>query len=166
MISTITTGQIIGKHYQIIEQIGRGGFGITFKAIDIEENGRVCVVKQFKPQDPKNWQKGLELFGREAHKKIPVSHKLQLTKTNYYPFWDLTNIKIKGCKKLSGITQTQSSLTKPTQQLPYLKKPLTNLSFLVQKINVNSKFKKLVQLVMVMLIILPIPHQNKSTINI
>jgi len=69
MISTITVGQIIGKRYQIIEQIGRGGFGITFKATDTQESGNpVCVVKQFKPQDPKNWKKGLELFEREAEK--------------------------------------------------------------------------------------------------
>jgi serine/threonine-protein kinase len=81
MTNEITVGQIIGGRFQIVEELGSGGFGVTFKAQDTKTQGNpVCVVKQFKPVDPTNWKKGLELFEREAenlkhlgdHDQIPT----------------------------------------------------------------------------------------------
>lgn len=43
-------GQTLGGRYQIIEQIGQGGFGITFLALDTQRpRNPQCVVKQLKP---------------------------------------------------------------------------------------------------------------------
>ena len=40
----------LGGRYQILEQIGQGGFGVTFLAEDTQRPGNPkCVVKQFKP---------------------------------------------------------------------------------------------------------------------
>ncbi|MDF5706831.1 MAG: protein kinase [Nostoc sp. S4] len=64
-------GQILNGRYQILEQIGKGGFGVTFTAIDTRRPGNPhCVVKQFKPisTDPYNLQVGKRLFVREAEK--------------------------------------------------------------------------------------------------
>jgi eukaryotic-like serine/threonine-protein kinase len=64
-------GQTIGGRYQIIHEIGRGGFGITYLANDKGRPGNPqCVVKQFKPivNDPINLEVGKILFEREAGK--------------------------------------------------------------------------------------------------
>ncbi|MBW4643813.1 MAG: serine/threonine protein kinase [Goleter apudmare HA4340-LM2] len=60
--------QLNGR-YQILEQIGKGGFGVTFLAKDILRPGSPeCVVKQFKPllSDPKALQHAERLFNNEA----------------------------------------------------------------------------------------------------
>ncbi len=64
-------GQILDGRYQILEQLGKGGFGVTFTAIDTKRPGNPhCVVKQFKPMstDPYNLEVGKRLFVREAEK--------------------------------------------------------------------------------------------------
>ncbi|MBD2298646.1 serine/threonine-protein kinase [Nostoc sp. FACHB-190] len=63
----MTSQNLIGGRYQIVEKLGQGGFGITFKAVDTQLPGNpLCVVKQFKPQNPNNWEIGKRLFEREA----------------------------------------------------------------------------------------------------
>ena len=75
-------GQILGGCYQILEQIGKGGFGVTFTALDTRRPGNpLCIVKQFKPMstDPYTLQVGKRLFDTEAqnlerlgnHDRIP-----------------------------------------------------------------------------------------------
>jgi serine/threonine-protein kinase len=62
-------GQTIGGRYRIIRQIGKGGFGVTFLAEDIQRPGNPhCVVKQLKPMatDPYTLRAGKILFEREA----------------------------------------------------------------------------------------------------
>lgn len=64
-------GEIIGGRYQITQQLGKGGFGITFTAIDIGRPGNPqCIVKQFKPMstDPYTLQNAKRLFDAEAEK--------------------------------------------------------------------------------------------------
>jgi eukaryotic-like serine/threonine-protein kinase len=43
-------GTILRKGYKIIEYLGTGGFGETYKAEDLERFNSLCVVKRLKPQ--------------------------------------------------------------------------------------------------------------------
>ena len=74
--------RVLDRRYQIIEALGKGGFGHTFLAKDTKRPGYpICVVKQFKPSfsDPELLNKARELFNREAetlqnlgeHSQIP-----------------------------------------------------------------------------------------------
>ena len=75
-------GQTIGGRYEILTQLGQGGFGTTFVAQDkhLPDNHQ-CVVKQLKPQatDPLSLQTARRLFDTEAkvlyqlgsHEQIP-----------------------------------------------------------------------------------------------
>ena len=62
-------GNLLSGRYKIIQQIGRGGVGITFLAEDILRPGNPqCVVKKFKPAstDAHVLKQGKILFDREA----------------------------------------------------------------------------------------------------
>ncbi|MBE9169195.1 tetratricopeptide repeat protein [Pleurocapsales cyanobacterium LEGE 06147] len=62
-------GQIIGERYQIIRELGRGGFGKTYLARDIEVPGKPkCVIKQLQPRSnrPEVWRDAKERFNQEA----------------------------------------------------------------------------------------------------
>ncbi|MDJ0798768.1 MAG: serine/threonine-protein kinase [Calothrix sp. MO_167.B12] len=62
-------GKTLGGRYKIFQQIGEGGFGVTFLAEDIQRPGNpVCVVKLFRPQtnDSHTLTAGKILFNREA----------------------------------------------------------------------------------------------------
>ncbi len=72
----------IGGRYQIDREIGRGAFGTTFLAMDIQRPGTPeCIVKQFTPlqTEPNTLQIAKRLFDREAemleklgkHEQIP-----------------------------------------------------------------------------------------------
>jgi len=82
-------GQIIGGHYQIVQQLGKGGFGITFIAIDTARPGNPqCVVKQFKPtsNDPHTLEIGKILFEREAQKLETLGNHDQIPRLlGYFP---------------------------------------------------------------------------------
>lgn len=74
-------GQIFGGRYQILKQIGQGGFGVTFAAIDIGRPGNPqCVVKQFKPMstDPYTLTNAKRLFNTEAEKLERLGHHEQI----------------------------------------------------------------------------------------
>jgi serine/threonine protein kinase len=75
-------GQTIGGRYEILTQLGQGGFGKTFIAQDRHLPGNhQCVVKQLKPQatDPSSLETARRLFDTEAkvlyqlgsHEQIP-----------------------------------------------------------------------------------------------
>ncbi len=47
----LAAGKILSHRYQIIRQLGKGGFGQTFLACDRQlPNQNRCVIKQFQPQ--------------------------------------------------------------------------------------------------------------------
>ena len=61
--------QPLGGRYKIIDKLGEGGFGQTFKAQDLHLPGHpLCVVKQLKPQidDAQGLQVARRLFDTEA----------------------------------------------------------------------------------------------------
>jgi serine/threonine protein kinase len=62
-------GETLGGRYQIIQELGAGGFGKTYLARDTQLPGEpVCVVKQLQPQssDPSLLQIASRLFQGEA----------------------------------------------------------------------------------------------------
>ncbi|MBW4670568.1 MAG: protein kinase [Cyanomargarita calcarea GSE-NOS-MK-12-04C] len=71
----IQPGQTLGDRYVIVRQLGKGGFGITYLAEDVNRFREPCVLKEFSPQvqTPYVLQKAEELFQREA----TVLYKLQ-----------------------------------------------------------------------------------------
>ncbi|MCU0536375.1 MAG: tetratricopeptide repeat protein [Hydrococcus sp. Prado102] len=65
----LASGQKLGGRYQILTQLGQGGFGRTFLAEDLYLPGcPKCVVKQLKPMatDPDTLQVARRLFDTEA----------------------------------------------------------------------------------------------------
>ncbi|PSB42939.1 serine/threonine-protein kinase [Chamaesiphon polymorphus] len=83
--SLLTPGNILGNRYEIVRELGRGGFGRTYLAIDRNKFGEKCVLKEFVPQvsGKDDLIKAKELFEREAgvlyklqHPQIPAFREL------------------------------------------------------------------------------------------
>ena len=67
--TTPHTGDIIGGRYQIIQELGRGGFGTTYLAQDTGVAHKPsCVVKQLQPSFKSQWvwENAKERFVTEA----------------------------------------------------------------------------------------------------
>ncbi|MEG3841224.1 serine/threonine-protein kinase [Microcoleus sp. herbarium14] len=85
--SLLTPGSTLEKRYRIIRELGRGGFGRTYLAEDINRYNEHCVLKEFSPvvHSPK----AAELFDRESsmlyslqHPQIPRFRELLRTDIN------------------------------------------------------------------------------------
>ena len=77
----LALGQTIGGRYNIVRQLGQGGFGATFVAHDHHlPSDRDCVVKQLKPQatDPFTLQTARRLFETEAKILHQLGHHQQI----------------------------------------------------------------------------------------
>jgi serine/threonine protein kinase, bacterial len=83
--SLLTPGNILGNRYEIVRELGRGGFGRSYLAIDRNKFGEKCVLKEFAPQVRGQAEliKAKELFEREAavlyqlqHSQIPAFREL------------------------------------------------------------------------------------------
>jgi serine/threonine protein kinase len=81
----ITPGNVLGNRYEIVRELGRGGFGRSYLAIDRNKFGEKCVLKEFAPQvrGQTELAKAKELFEREAgvlyklqHPQIPAFREL------------------------------------------------------------------------------------------
>jgi serine/threonine-protein kinase len=76
-----TPGQHFGKRYQIIEEIGRGGMGRVYKALDKELN-RTVALKMIKPElrsHPgivERFKKEIKLASHIGHKNVCRIHDL------------------------------------------------------------------------------------------
>lgn len=78
-------GPPLGARYNILRELGEGGFGRTYLAEDLHRFKEPCVLKEFVPQidDPTLLAKAEELFEREAkilyqleHPQIPKFREL------------------------------------------------------------------------------------------
>jgi len=67
---------VLKERYRAIKQIGEGGFGRTFLAIDEDKLNQICVIKQFLPQaqGTNNIEKASELFKLEAVQLAELGH--------------------------------------------------------------------------------------------
>ncbi|WP_219904162.1 serine/threonine protein kinase [Stenomitos frigidus] len=72
----IGIGTLINNRYQIRDVLGRGGFGRTYLASDVERFDEPCVLKEFVPTHTKQYavQKARELFEREARILYKINH--------------------------------------------------------------------------------------------
>jgi serine/threonine protein kinase len=83
--SLLTPGSLLGNRYEIVRELGRGGFGRSYLAIDRNKFDEKCVLKEFAPQVSGQAEliKAKELFEREAgvlyklkHPQIPAFREL------------------------------------------------------------------------------------------
>jgi len=74
-------GQYFGKRYQIIEEIGKGGMGRVYKAVDKELN-RIVVLKMIKPEISfhpgivDRFKKEIKLASQITHRNVCRIHDL------------------------------------------------------------------------------------------
>ncbi|WP_066383829.1 MULTISPECIES: serine/threonine-protein kinase [unclassified Anabaena] len=74
--SGIQAGLTLGDRYVIVRQVGKGGFGRTYLAEDVNRFRELCVLKEFSPQVQTEYviQKAEELFQREATVLYQLQH--------------------------------------------------------------------------------------------
>ena len=72
--SLLAPGNILGNRYEIVRELGRGGFGRSYLANDLNKFGEKCVLKEFAPQLQTELIKAKELFEREAETLYKLKH--------------------------------------------------------------------------------------------
>ncbi|WP_392534074.1 protein kinase [Nostoc sp. C117] len=113
----LVVGQVIDNRYQIIRQLGQGGFGRTYLAEDKNQSHQTCVLKEFAPQvqQQQDLQKAKELFEREAnvlkklqHPQIPRFHASLQVKIGTRDFFFLVQDYVDGDNFDQLLEQRQS----------------------------------------------------------
>ena len=76
MGGTGSSNNLLGSRYRILRELGRGGFGYTYLAEDVNRFNELCVLKEFLPQvnDDEALQKAKQLFEREADVLYQLNH--------------------------------------------------------------------------------------------
>lgn len=74
--SPLANGLTLQNRYEVVQQLGRGGFGRTYLARDRHQRGEYCVLKEFAPQfsGSEELNKAKELFNREAGILYQLKH--------------------------------------------------------------------------------------------
>ncbi len=88
-IQELTTGSTFAGRYQIIEELGKGGMGRVYKALDKETNEKIAL-KLIKPEIASD-KKTIERFRNElttarkiGHRNVCRMYDLNKDKDNYY----------------------------------------------------------------------------------
>ena len=71
-MTNISTPEILVNKYQIIDTLGQGGVGITYRSRDIETD-RIVAIKALSLKRARDW-KAIELFDREAKILSQLNH--------------------------------------------------------------------------------------------
>jgi eukaryotic-like serine/threonine-protein kinase len=74
---TLAPGTILRERYKIIELVGRGGMGATYRAEDLRLQGRFCAVKEALPAldaSPSDLKQSREQFYQEASTLARLDH--------------------------------------------------------------------------------------------
>jgi serine/threonine protein kinase len=141
---TIGAGKVIGKRYQILSELGVGGFGKTFLAVDLYlPNSNRCVVKQLHPDfdDDFTLETARRLFQKEAeilqqlgnHPQIPQLFAYFEEDGRFY----LVQEYIEGCELASELSyrddrQIIRQQYNETQTIDLLQEILEVLQFIHQ----------------------------------
>ncbi|ODG99678.1 serine/threonine protein kinase [Nostoc sp. KVJ20] len=134
-------GQVVDNRYQIIRQLGQGGFGRTYLAEDIKKSHQTCVLKEFAPQvqEHQDLQKAKELFEREAnvlkklqHPQIPRFHASLQVKIGTKDFFFLVQDYVDGDNYYQLLEQreTQGKTFSEEEVITLLQQILPVLSYI------------------------------------
>ena len=77
MARTLSQGTLLRERYEIVELVGRGGMGATYRARDLRLEGRYCAVKEAIPDSDANLdelRQTREQFYREASTLARLDH--------------------------------------------------------------------------------------------
>ena len=77
MTRLLASGTILRERYKIIELVGRGGMGATYRAQDLRLDGRFCAVKESLPDpdaSPEELQQSRDQFYQEASTLARLDH--------------------------------------------------------------------------------------------
>lgn len=75
MSSSIPAGTTLQNRYRILQLLGQGGFGRTYRGEDLGRFNESCAIKEFEPQQDNGMtEKSLQLFQREATILYNIDH--------------------------------------------------------------------------------------------
>jgi serine/threonine protein kinase len=77
LAQTLSPGVILRERYKIIELVGRGGMGATYRAEDLRLKGRFCAVKEALPDpdaSPEELRQSRKQFYEEASTLARLDH--------------------------------------------------------------------------------------------
>jgi serine/threonine protein kinase len=77
LVQTLQANTVLRERYKIIELVGRGGMGATYRAEDLRLQGRLCAVKEALPDpesSPDELEQSREQFYQEASTLARLDH--------------------------------------------------------------------------------------------
>ncbi|HSJ56370.1 MAG TPA: serine/threonine-protein kinase [Anaerolineae bacterium] len=77
MTRSLAPGTVLRERYKIVELVGRGGMGATYRAEDLRLTGRYCAVKEALPDldsESEELRQGREQFYQEASTLARLDH--------------------------------------------------------------------------------------------
>lgn len=77
MARLLEPGTVLRRRYKIIAPVGQGGMGAVYRAEDLRLEGRICAVKEIRPDpdaSPEELEQAQEQFHREASILARLDH--------------------------------------------------------------------------------------------